>query len=177
MWCPSYLELRISIINVWHKSYLEWQLCTLFVCVQIDECFLITTWFGTPVLCIEKYSWTSMTRTPIRHFPWLIWNRALVPRNFFRQFKGTNIQGYFVELFLFYYKTCCVVSLQAIPISAFNTLLFYTRSERTLNYLHFSSDLAQWFTFELPMSRTNFHGPSTHYNTEYVQEEPHPHRL
>ena len=60
---------------------------------------------------MEKY---GKTNDSMARLPWLIRTRFLFASKFFHQLKKTNIQGYFRDIFLFYYENlCCVYSLES----------------------------------------------------------------
>ena len=102
------------------------------------------------------------------HLPWRIRTRFWVPRKFF--FQEDKYLGIFWGNFLtvlfdhesVYSDNSFKRLIEVILIYTLNILLFYRRSKRRpYIILNLPPDLALWLTtvLELPMSRTNFHGP------------------
>ena len=113
------------------------------------------------VVKFSIYSITSMARTRMARLPWMIWTLFSVPTKSSQYSRKQIFRDFF---FLFYYGiVCCVYSLESPHRhSSYNHCVENRKVSPKLSLQCICSWTGaminpQWL--ELPMSRTNFHGP------------------
>ena len=103
----------------------------------------------------KNYSWTSITWTPMTCFPWLICTHFESLRNS----SNSSWKQMFREIFLFYHGIlCCVYSLE-LPHTTYNYCVEIDKIPKLLLFTSWSGTMINPQWLELPIARTNFHGP------------------